>query len=67
MNKLIERINSPTPPFWKKVRKAGLIIGAIGTGLLSITALPFAAVASILITIGSTTVAVASVASTIHD
>lgn len=34
MKNLVERISSPTPKFWKKVRKICLTLGAVGGALL---------------------------------
>lgn len=31
MKKIITRLNSPTPTFWKKIQKIGLILGGIST------------------------------------
>jgi hypothetical protein len=35
MNKIIKRMNRPTPSFFKKVRNAGLALAAISTAILT--------------------------------
>ncbi|MCL4640339.1 MAG: hypothetical protein M5Z89_15190 [Olivibacter sp.] len=35
MNEITERIKSPTPKFFKKIRTIGLTLGAIGGALLA--------------------------------
>ncbi len=35
LKEAIERAQKPTPPFWKKVRKAGIVLAAIGTGIVT--------------------------------
>jgi len=35
MNEITERIKSPTPKFFKKIRTIGLTLGAIGGALLT--------------------------------
>ena len=62
---VLERLNAPTPPFFKKLRTAGVIIGTIGAGIAGAgIALPAVVVglAGYLITGGSILVAVSSVA-----
>ncbi len=34
-NEIIERVQAPTPQFFKTVRKVGLMLGAVGTALLT--------------------------------
>lgn len=70
-NNLVERISEPTPPFWKKVRRIGLIASAIGGALIAAVttggvALPSAvvAVAKVVATVGGTAVAASSLTST---
>ena len=35
MNELKKRWNSPTPEFWKKVQKLGVVIGSLGVVFLA--------------------------------
>lgn len=35
MNQLFKRLKSPTPKFFKKLRNASLILGAIATGIMT--------------------------------
>ncbi|MDX3916136.1 MULTISPECIES: hypothetical protein [Olivibacter] len=35
MNEITERIKSPTPKFFKKIRTIGLTLGAVGAALLT--------------------------------
>jgi len=35
MKKIINRLQEPTPPFFQKIRNAGLIVAAIGTTILA--------------------------------
>ena len=52
MKKLINRWNSPTPTFWLKVQKIGIVAGSLGVVLI---APPFgmAAIGGYLISSGS--------------
>jgi len=47
--KLLERISAPTPKFWKKVQRIGVVLGAIGGALVA----PFPPVGGVLITAGT--------------
>lgn len=58
---LMKRWKAKTPSFWKKVQKAGLIIGAIGGAILTAPiSLPAAVIttAGYLVTAGAVTAAV---------
>lgn len=35
MKEILERISEPTPSFWKKVQRIGLIAGAIGGAIMT--------------------------------
>jgi len=35
MKKMINRLQEPTPPFFKKIRNIGLVIAAVGTSILA--------------------------------
>ena len=35
MKKIMNRLQEPTPPFFQKIRNAGLIIAAVGTSILA--------------------------------
>ncbi|TVP50557.1 MAG: hypothetical protein EA341_07275 [Mongoliibacter sp.] len=35
MNNLVDRWNSPTPPFFKKLRIVGLIVAGVGAALIT--------------------------------
>ena len=62
---LSERVGSPTPHFFRKVRRIGIILGAAGTALLTApVALPAAvtAVAGYLVTAGLIASAVSTAA-----
>lgn len=62
---LQERIKAPTPLFFKKVRKTGLVLAAVGSSvLLAPVALPAVVklVAGYLVTAGSAAVAVSQTA-----
>jgi hypothetical protein len=59
-----ERLNAPTPPFFKKIRTIGLLIGAIGAAIVASPVVLHAIVASAagyLITAGAVIVSVSSV------
>lgn len=63
-NELIERIKAPTPPFFKKIIKIGLTVGAVGVTLLSApVALPIVItkIAGYLATAGLVATAVAAI------
>jgi len=52
---IVERIASPTPKFFKKIRSIGLLIGAVGAAILAApVALPAFAttIAGYLVTVG---------------
>jgi hypothetical protein len=62
---IVERLSSPTPPLFKKLRTIGVVIGVVGGALATAPiALPVAIVSlsGYLITIGSVMTAVSSVA-----
>ncbi|MGK9126668.1 hypothetical protein M1D52_21830 [Olivibacter sp. SA151] len=64
MNEITERIKSPTPKFFKKIRTIGLTLGAIGGALLAAPiALPatVTTIAGYLATAGIVASAVSSV------
>ncbi len=46
---LKERFKAPTPKFWKKVQRLGVVLGVIGGALVA----PFPPVGSVLITAGA--------------
>lgn len=56
MKELKKRWNSETPHFFKKVINFGIIVGIIGTGLVTLPAT--ATIGATLITIGSTATAI---------
>ena len=61
---VVDRINAPTPPFFKKLRSIGIMVGIIGGALATApVALPVAIVSlsGYLITAGSVLTAVSSV------
>ena len=61
MNTVLKRWASPTPKFFKKVRNIGLVIGALGTAILTAPVsipLVITTVGGYLVTIGSVVVAV---------
>lgn len=65
MNEITERIKSPTPTFFKKIRTIGLTLGAIGGALLTApVSLPATVVtiAGYLATAGIVASAISSVA-----
>jgi hypothetical protein len=57
MKELKKRWNSDTPMFFKKVINFGIIVGIIGTGLITLPAT--ATIGAVLITVGSTATAIA--------
>ena len=62
---IIKRLNEPTPPFFKKLRTAGLILAAVGGVLIaSPVALPTAVITAggYLIVAGSVATAVSQTA-----
>jgi hypothetical protein len=62
---IIKRLNEPTPPFFKKLRTAGLILAAVGGVLIaSPVALPAAVITAggYLIVAGSVATAVSQTA-----
>ena len=36
MNKVMQRMQEPTPPFFKKIRNIGLVLGAIGAAIVGV-------------------------------
>jgi hypothetical protein len=67
---IVDRMCENTPPFWKKVRKAGIVLGVVGAAILSIgatggIALPvwLASAGTVITTVGATAVTVAQTAS----
>lgn len=61
---VVDRINAPTPPFFKKLRSIGIMVGIVGGALATApVALPVAIVSlsGYLITAGSILTAVSSV------
>jgi ABC-type xylose transport system permease subunit len=61
---IVERLSSPTPPLFKKLRTIGVVIGVVGGALATApVSLPVAIVSlsGYLITIGSVMTAVSSV------
>jgi hypothetical protein len=56
MRELKKRWNSETPHFFKKVINFGIIVGIIGTGLITLPAT--ATIGAALITIGATATAI---------
>lgn len=61
---VVDRINAPTPPFFKKLRSIGIMVGIVGGALATAPiALPVAIVSlsGYLITAGSILTAVSSV------
>lgn len=63
MKTLWNRLTSPTPAFWRKVRAVGLVAGGVGTALASApTGLPlwFATVGGYLTVASGVTVALSS-------
>jgi hypothetical protein len=47
--KVIERLKAPTPKFWQKVQKVGVVLGVIGGALVT----PFPPAGGVLITAGT--------------
>jgi len=63
--RIIKRIKSTTPPFFKKVRNIGLIVAGVGTAIATLpVSLPvgLVAVSSYLIAIGTTAATIAQTA-----
>ena len=63
--KIVKRIKSATPPFFKKVRNIGLMVAGIGTAIATLpVSLPvgLVAVSSYLIAIGTTAATIAQTA-----
>jgi hypothetical protein len=56
MRELKKRWNSETPRFFKQVINFGIIVGIIGTGLISVPAT--VTIGSVLLTIGATATAI---------
>jgi hypothetical protein len=63
MKALIERANKPTPKFWKKVQKVGIIAGIIGGALVAFPVT--AAIGTIVVTVGGTITALSQL--TVQD
>ena len=58
---VVERVKAPTPRFFKVIRNVGLVLGAVGTTLLTAgTALPVVVttVAGYMVTVGAVAAAV---------
>jgi hypothetical protein len=67
MNTLWQRLNSPTPAFWRKVRKVGLVATAVGGAMSAApTTLPawIALVGGYLTVAGGVTMGLASITCT---
>jgi hypothetical protein len=65
MKRIVKRIKSTTPPFFKKVRNIGLIVAGVGTAIATLpVSLPvgLVAVSSYLIAIGTTAATIAQTA-----
>ena len=63
MKTLWQRLNSPTPAFWRKVRAVGIVAGGVGTALSTAPAgLPawFATVGGYLTVASGVTIALSS-------
>jgi len=63
--RIVKRIKSDTPPFFKKVRNIGLMVAGIGTAIATLpVSLPvgLVAVSSYLIAIGTTAATIAQTA-----
>jgi hypothetical protein len=61
---VVDRLNAPTPPFFKKLRTTGIMVGVVGGALAAApVALPVAIVSlsGYLITAGSILTAVSSI------
>lgn len=61
---VVDRLNAPTPPFFKKLRTIGIVVGVIGGALATApVALPVAIVSlsGYLLTAGSILTAVSSI------
>ena len=35
IEEITQRLSEPTPPFWKKLRRIGLVIATVGTGVVT--------------------------------
>jgi len=57
MREIKKRWNSETPHFFKKVINFGIIVGIIGSGLVTLPAT--ASIGAILVTVGTTATAIA--------
>ncbi len=67
MNTLWQRLNSPTPAFWRKVRKVGVVATAVGGAMSAAPAvLPawIALVGGYLTVAGGVTIGLASITCT---
>jgi putative N-acetylmannosamine-6-phosphate epimerase len=63
MKKIIERAKKPTPKFWKKVQKVGIVAGIVGGALLTFPVT--AAIGTIVVTVGGTITALSQL--TVQD
>jgi hypothetical protein len=63
MKTLIERVNKPTPKFWKKVQKIGIVAGIIGGALVAFPVT--ATIGTIVVTVGGTITALSQL--TVED
>jgi len=59
MNNIIQRMQEPTPPFFKKIRNIGLVLGAIGAAIVGVPV----AIPAVLVKIASFLVVAGTVAS----
>ena len=66
MKELLNRIQAPTPDFFKKVIRLAIALGAVGATLVALpTAVPFIALPPIISTIGGYFVAAGIVAGSV--
>lgn len=66
---VVERLTEPTPKFWKKVRKIGLVLAGVSTAILTAPiALPatIVTIAGYLATAGTVTTILAQATSTMR-
>ena len=63
MKALIERAKKPTPKFWKKVQKVGIVAGIIGGALITFPVT--ATIGTIVVTVGGTIAALSQL--TVED
>lgn len=69
MKEILERWSEPTPKFWQKIRKYGIILGVIG-GVIATAPISFPAtivtIAGYLVTIGTVTTVLAQTTSNLR-